>query len=352
MDGSLPSFEDRLAYIHSTHELEDQIVELAGHLNAGNYRFLALIAEFDRRKGWNCRATKDCAHWLNWKCGIDLGAAREKVRTARALEKLPQVSAAMERGEISYSKVRAITRVATPENEHYFLHIAQHGTAHHVETLVRAYRRATEAEELSREQQQRTNREVRYCWDVDGSLILKARLPADVGALVLKALEAAVPEAPDDVDRAELGPQARRRDGRDLRELPRARCRGDERRRASPSRRPRFRGNVASRRRRSLRDRRRPSRCRGNGPAPGLRCQRRRDRRGCEGRAAERRPQDPQHPACATACAQRARQGLPLPRLHAQEVHGRAPRQALGAWRRDEDVEPRDAVSLSSSQGA
>jgi len=194
MDGSLPSFEDRLAYIRSTHELEDQIIELAGHLNAGNYRFLSLIAEFDRRKGWNCRATRDCAHWLNWKCGIDLGAAREKVRTAHALEKLPQVSAAMERGEISYSKVRAITRVATPQNEHYFLHIALHGTAHHVETLVRVYRRATEAEELSRERQQQLNREVRYVWDVDGSLILKARLPADVGALILKALDAAIPE--------------------------------------------------------------------------------------------------------------------------------------------------------------
>jgi len=202
MDGSLPSLEDRLAYIRSTNDLADQIVELAGHLNAAHYRFLSLIAEFDRRKGWNCRATRDCAHWLNWKCGIDLGAAREKVRTARALEKLTQVSAAMERGEVSYSQVRAITRVATPENEHYFLHIALHGTAHHVETLVRAYRRATEAEELSREQQQRVHREVRYCWDVDGSLILKARLPADVGALVLKALEAAVPEVPpDDVDR-------------------------------------------------------------------------------------------------------------------------------------------------------
>jgi hypothetical protein len=202
MDGSLPSFEDRGLYIRSTHELADQIVELVGHLNAANYRFLTLIAEFDRRKGWNCRATQDCAHWLNWKCGINLGAAREKVRTAHALEKLPQVAAAMERGEISYSKVRAITRVATPENEHYFLQIALHGTAHHVETLVRAYRRATEAEELSREQQQRTNREVRYCWDVDGSLVLKARLPAEVGALVLKAMEGAVPETPpDSIDR-------------------------------------------------------------------------------------------------------------------------------------------------------
>jgi hypothetical protein len=201
MDGSLPSFEERMTYIRSTHELEDQIIELAGHLNAANYRFLSLLAEFDRRKGWNCRATRDCAHWLNWKCGIDLGAAREKVRTARALEKLPLVSAAMERGEISYSNVRAITRVATPENEHYFLQIARHGTAHHVETLVRAYRRAEE-QELSRERQQQMNRGVRYCWDDDGSLVLKVRLPAAVGALVLKALEAAVPETPpDEVER-------------------------------------------------------------------------------------------------------------------------------------------------------
>ena len=193
MDGSLPTFDERIAYIRSTHELEDQIVELAGHLNAANYRFLALLAEFDRRKGWNCGATQDCAHWLNWKCGINLGAAREKVRTARALEKLPQISAAMERGEISYSNVRAITRVATPENEQHFLQIALHGTAHHVETLVRAYRR-TEEQELSREQRQQLHREVRYYWDEDGSLVLRARLPAEVGALVLKALEAAVPD--------------------------------------------------------------------------------------------------------------------------------------------------------------
>jgi hypothetical protein len=203
MDGSLPSFEDRAAFIRSTHELEDQIIELAGHLNAANYRFLSLLAEFDRRKGWNCRATRDCAHWLNWKCGINLGAAREKVRTAHALEKLPLTSAAMARGELSYSNVRAITRVATPENEYYFVGIALHGTAHHVETLVRAYRRSEE-QELSRERQQQLHREVRYYWDNDGSLVLKARLPASVGALVLKAMESAVPEIPLP-ERTELG---------------------------------------------------------------------------------------------------------------------------------------------------
>jgi hypothetical protein len=72
-------------------ELEAQITELAGHLNAGTHRWLVLIAEFDRRHGWSDGFTRSCAHWLAWKCGLDLGAAREKVRVARALENLPRI---------------------------------------------------------------------------------------------------------------------------------------------------------------------------------------------------------------------------------------------------------------------
>jgi len=106
----------------SLRELAAQITELAGHLNAANYRWLSLIAEFDRRHGWSDGSTQSCAHWLNWQCGIDLGAAREKVRVAHALEKLPRIAAAMERGELSYSKARALTRVACQKTEEYFLH--------------------------------------------------------------------------------------------------------------------------------------------------------------------------------------------------------------------------------------
>jgi hypothetical protein len=177
-------------------ELEAQITELAGHLNAANFRWLSLIAEFDRRHGWSDGATQSCAHWLNWKCGIDLGAAREKVRVAHALEKLPRVAAAMARGELSYSKARALTRVACAQTEEYFLSIALHGTAAHVEKLVRHYRRAQEAAELSREACQHANRKVTYFYDYDGSLILKGRLPAEIGALVVKALDAAVDDSP------------------------------------------------------------------------------------------------------------------------------------------------------------
>ena len=114
-------------------DLGHQIVELTGHLNAANYRLLTLIAEWDRRKGWNDGGSQSCAHWLNWKCGIDMGAAREKVRTAHALAELPQIAAAMQRGELSYAKVRAITRVACANTETTLLQYAIHGSAAHVE---------------------------------------------------------------------------------------------------------------------------------------------------------------------------------------------------------------------------
>ena len=123
-------------------ELEAQITELAGQLNAANYRWLTLIAEFDRRHGWADGKLPSCAHWLNFKCGLNLGAAREKVRVAHALAGLPKIAASMSRGELSYSKVRAVSRVACEATEDTFLMIALHGTAHHVERLVQGYRRA------------------------------------------------------------------------------------------------------------------------------------------------------------------------------------------------------------------
>jgi hypothetical protein len=133
--------------------LRDEITELAGHLNAANYRFLKLIAEFDRREGWVDNATQSCAHWLNWKCGIAMGAACEKVRVARAAENLPKIAAAMERGEVSYSKVREITRVACAGTEDYLLMISRHGTADHVHspcTLRLPPNPSTDSPELGR----------------------------------------------------------------------------------------------------------------------------------------------------------------------------------------------------------
>ncbi|MGH8866260.1 MAG: DUF222 domain-containing protein, partial [Burkholderiales bacterium] len=189
----------------STPDLMDQITELAGHLNAAHARWLALIAEFDRRNAWAEWGVKSCAHWLNWKCGLDLGAAREKLRVAHALEQLPRIAAAMAVGSLSYSKVRAMTRVADEATEEYFLNVALHGTAHHVEKLVRAFRRAQESQELSREAQQQASRSLTWFHDEDGSLVIKARLPAEAGAVFLKALEAAGNALPPPDVAAETG---------------------------------------------------------------------------------------------------------------------------------------------------
>lgn len=180
----------------STPDLIDRITELAGHLNAGNARWLALIAEFDRRRGWAEWGVKSCAHWLNWKCGIALGAAREKLRTAHALVGLPRIAEAMAEGKLSFSKVREMTRVADETNEDYFLNIALTGTATHVEKLVRSYRRAHESQELSREARQQRNQSLWWRHEPDGSLSIKGRLPAEVGALFLKSIQAAEDSIP------------------------------------------------------------------------------------------------------------------------------------------------------------
>jgi len=192
LDGSPnPSDRSEPTVPEDVDALADALTELSGHLNAAEHRFLVLLERFDRQDGHLGEGLKSTAHWLNWKCGIALGAARERVRVARALPGLSQIGEAFGRGELSYSKVRAMTRVATPENEDYLLMIAQHGTASHLERLIRGYRRVERAEEAARANQQYADRELRCWYDDDGSLVIRGRLPPEQGALLLKALEAA-----------------------------------------------------------------------------------------------------------------------------------------------------------------
>jgi hypothetical protein len=97
--------------------LAERICELAGHLAAATGSFLAMVGEFDRHRGWAVSGVRSCAHWLSWRAGIGLVAAREQVRVARALENLPLIAAELAAGRLSYSKVRAMTRIATPATE-------------------------------------------------------------------------------------------------------------------------------------------------------------------------------------------------------------------------------------------
>src|SRR5688500_3721954 len=170
--------------------LGNEIAELSAHLEAASARLLDLIREFDAREGW-ANGFRSCAAWLSWRVGLDLGAAREKVRVARALGSLPRLGQALARGELSYAKVRALTRVATAATEERLLAVGRAGTADHVERIVRGWRRVdrkAEHEEAARQQKSRSF----YVYpDEDGMFVIRGRLTPEVGALLLRALEAA-----------------------------------------------------------------------------------------------------------------------------------------------------------------
>ena len=189
MHDQIESPEPTLA---DTAALGREIVTLFTHIHAATYRLLVRIREFDDAGGWQQPGLCSCAHWLNFHCGIGMNAAREKVRVAHALAALPKISRAFERGELSYSKARAMTRVANEGNEDYLLMIARHGTAHHVEKLVQKYRRARRLQECEQANAQRAERYLDHYYDDDGCLVIKARLPAEQGALIVKALEHAL----------------------------------------------------------------------------------------------------------------------------------------------------------------
>ena len=134
-------------------------------------RLLDLIREFDVREGWN-NGFRSCAAWLAWRVGLDMGAARERVRVARALEELAAADAqALARGELSYAKVRALTRVATPETEERLLAVGRAGTAEHVERIVRGWRRVDRQAEVEEARRRHKHRALHVYQDADGTVV-------------------------------------------------------------------------------------------------------------------------------------------------------------------------------------
>ena len=166
-------------------ELARAITSGAVRMAAATATWLRLVAEFDEREGWAGTGIKSCGHWLAWQCGMSPGAAREPVRVARALTTLPRLTAAFTEGRLSYSKVRALTRVAEPDTEESLLEFALAATASQTERLVRQWRRADapDAATLS------LKRQFEYWWDDDGMLVLRVRLEPDQGAHLLTAID-------------------------------------------------------------------------------------------------------------------------------------------------------------------
>jgi hypothetical protein len=170
--------------------LGDEIAELAAHLDAATARLLDLIREFDGRGGWG-NGFRSCAEWLTWRIGLAPGAAREHVRVARALGTLPRLAEALARGELSYSKVRAITRVATPETEERLLAVGRGGTAQHVERIVRAWRAVDRKAEVRETAERHRARALHVYQDEDGMVVIRGRLEPEAGAALMQALAAA-----------------------------------------------------------------------------------------------------------------------------------------------------------------
>jgi hypothetical protein len=167
--------------------LEAQICELAGHLAAATCRFLVLLGDFDARRGWASWDMSSCAAWLSWKCQMSSGTAREHVRVARALRDLPVIRGEFGAGRLSYAKVRALTRIATPATEAGLAEIAGPMTGNQLERFARAHRQVGAADDAAA----RVRRRLAWRFEEDGSLAGTFRLPPLQGAVLLKALRAA-----------------------------------------------------------------------------------------------------------------------------------------------------------------
>lgn len=190
--------------------LADEIAELSAHLDAATHRFLTLIARFDELEGWGEHGARTCAHWLSWRVGLELGAAREHVRVARALRELPLIDDALRRGQVSYSKVRALTRVATPSNEADLLAMARASTASQLERICRGFRLAVRnATVPSHPDDEDEERWVHERGTDLGYVRFVIQLDPEEAAVVRRAIEAAAFEAGDVSAGTRRGPMRR-----------------------------------------------------------------------------------------------------------------------------------------------
>ena len=172
-------------------ERMDRVAVLFGEITAATREFLAALAQSDRHGDWAAEGFGSCAEWLAWRIGITHGTANEKVRAARALEDLPLISEAMARGELSFSKVRAITRVATPDSESELLEFARAGSAANLERLVRGWKTLSRFDEQQAERVRHSRRCFSVFPDEDGMYVVRGRLDPEVGAALMRAVEAA-----------------------------------------------------------------------------------------------------------------------------------------------------------------
>jgi len=181
----------------SLDQLEADIISLSTHINAQEYEFLVLVREFDLRQGWKAYHFNNCAEWLNMKCGMAPRTARDKLRVANALFDLPEISRAFQKGDLSYSKARSLTRIATPVNEKALLDLALKSTAAHVEQHCMGLRNAERGLSTADSNRIHSNRQLSCTAHGDGSVTLSVELPKESADLVMRALEKSASQLTD-----------------------------------------------------------------------------------------------------------------------------------------------------------
>jgi hypothetical protein len=169
--------------------LADRIASLAATIDVTTHALLAAIRQFDAEKGWALQGAKSCAHWVSWRIGLGPVAAREWVRVANALGDLPKIDAALGRGEISFTKVRAMTRVANSDNEDLLLDQAKTATGSQLERVCRSLATVQKTIERAEDPDMVDDRrEVRRRNKRDGTVVIEARLMPDEAEAVMQAL--------------------------------------------------------------------------------------------------------------------------------------------------------------------
>jgi hypothetical protein len=177
----------------SLDQLEKDIIALSQHINATEYEFLVMLREFDLRQGWKAYNFNNCAEWLNMKCGMCPRTAREKLRVANGLFDLPTSARAFQKGDLSYSKARSLTRAATPETEAKLLDFALKANAAHVDRHCTQMRNARPAVSGKDARRIHAERFLSYTPCADGSVQFSARLSGEDAGLIIRALEMATP---------------------------------------------------------------------------------------------------------------------------------------------------------------
>jgi Domain of unknown function (DUF222) len=172
-------------------EFSQRIGALAPHVHAGTAELVDLAAAFDTEGSWADPGMRSCAHWLSINIGVDVWTGGEMVRVGHALERLPALHAAFADGRLSFDKMRAVTRVATPEDDEVWLQIALHASGGQLARICRGVRQALAADDPRRQDDPLLKRGVRVWWRDDGMLELMAVLPQEDGAVVMAALDAA-----------------------------------------------------------------------------------------------------------------------------------------------------------------